>query len=725
MAKTPKKKKKLGAKTVRTRSRWKVWLALSALVAVLLVCLVYGFWASSFDLKQVQEMSERSTVYDMDGRMYSRLQGENRVTVKLSQVSPWFIKALIAREDSRFYDHHGVDPFGIARAIFRNLTHGSAKEGASTLTQQLARNSYPEGLGSRKSIHRKLLEAFVAARIEQNYSKEQILEFYVNRIYFGSTVYGIETASLTYFGKHASDLTLSEAAMIAGLIRAPSYFSPLKNLKGAIRERNTVLDRMVKLGKINEADADKAKAAPVMLAKKRPTSATDNYAMDMVRRELDDLLSDEQRQDGGLKIYTTIDPALQKTAASAVDVELTKVESRSSYKHPKKAEFPAEAKAEKQKTPYLQGALVVIDNRTGGIRAIVGGRDYSESEFNRAIGDKATRQIGSTFKPFVYAAAFDKGMLPGAAIDDGPIARGEVRQAANWAPENSDGTYKGIMHAEEGLIQSRNTMSVRVGERAGMNEIARVAAAVGIENMPHLPSVYLGAFEATVADLTAAYTVFPNNGVRRQSYLIERIDDAAGEPIYRAAHIQSRALDPGVSWMITSTLNKVVERGTASATKSLGFTKPAAGKTGTTNDFKDAWFVGYTTSLTCGVWVGLDKPETIIQKGYGSALALPIWVDVMKAAPSQRYPATNFQPPVPLRRVTVCSVSNELATSGCEHAGTAYAIDLPETRIPRDGCSVHRGSILAQGANPGEETTQKRSVPQSIFRSFKRFFGGE
>lgn len=728
MAKSPKNRNKPGAKAAPSRSRWKVWLVLSALVMVLLVCLVYGFWASSFDLKEIQEMSERSTVFDMDGKVYSRLQGENRVTVKLAQVSPYFIKALLSREDSRFYDHHGVDPFGILRAIFKNLTHGSAKEGASTLTQQLARNSYPEGLGARKSIHRKVLEAFVSVRIEQNYSKDQILEFYVNRIYFGSTVYGIETASQTYFGKHASDLTLSEAALIAGLIRAPSYFSPLKNLKGATRERDTVLRRMAKLGKISEDEAAKAKAAPVVLAKKRPASAQDNYAMDMVRREMEELLSDEQRQDGGMKIYTTLDPALQKTAESAIDVELTKVESRPGYKHPRKSEFSAQAKAEEQDTPYLQGALVVIDNRSGGIRAIVGGRDFSESKYNRAIAAKATRQIGSTFKPFVYAAAFDKGLLPGTAIDDGPIARGEVRQAANWAPENSDGTYKGVMRAEEGLIQSRNTMSVRIGERAGMNEIARVAAAVGIENMPRLPAIYLGAFESNVADLTAAYTVFANNGVRKQSYIIERIDDAAGETIYRAAHIQSKALDPGVAWLLTSTMIKVLERGTAAAAKTLGFARPAAGKTGTTNDFKDAWFVGYTTSLTCGVWVGLDKPETIMQKGYGSALALPIWVDIMKAASAQRYPASNFQPPAPLRRVTVCSVSNQLATSGCDHAGTDYAIDLPESRIPREACGVHRGNVLAQGAaSSGDDNgnNQKRSVPQSIFRSFRKFFGGD
>ncbi len=723
MAKTAKNKNKPGARVARPRSRWLLWLGFGAVVLVLLVCLVYGFWASSFDIKKVQDMAERSTVFDMDGKVYSRLQGENRVTVKLAQVSPFFVKALLSREDSRFYKHRGVDPLGIARAIFRNLTHGSAKEGASTLTQQLARNSFPEGLGSRKSIHRKLLEAFVAARIEQQYTKDEILEAYVNRIYFGSTVYGIETASQTYFGKKAADLTLGEAAMIAGIIRAPSHFSPFRNLKGALRERDTVLDRMAKLEKITLKEASAAKLTSITLAKKRPFSAQENYAMDLVLRELNELLTDEQRQDGGMKIYTTLDPSLQKAAESSLNLELTKVEARPGYKHPKKADFSAEAKASEEETPYLQGALVVIDNRSGGIRALVGGRDFSESKYNRAIVGKPTRQVGSTFKPFVYAAAFGRGLLPGAAIDDGPIGRGEVRLAANWTPENSDGTYKGVQRAEEGLIQSRNTMSVRVGERAGLDEIARVAAAVGIEDMPRMPAVYLGAFEGNVADLTTAYSVFANNGVRKQSYIIERIDDAAGDTIYRAAHIQARALDPGVSWLVTSALSKVMERGTGAGVKALGFTKPAAGKTGTTNDFRDAWFVGYTTSLTCGVWVGLDQPATIIPRGYGAALALPIWADVMKAASGQRYPATDFRPAVPLRRVTVCSVSNELATSGCDRAGTAYSIDLPETRLPRDPCSVHRGGVLAAGE--ARDDGPKRNLPQSIFRSFKKFFGGE
>ncbi len=723
MARTAKNKNKSGARAARSRSRWKLWLGIGAAAIVLLVCLVYGFWASSFDLRKVQDMAERSTVLDMDGKIYSRLQGENRVTVKLSEVSPFFVQALLSREDARFYKHRGVDPIGIARAVLRNLTAGSAKEGASTLTQQLARNSFPEGLGSRKSIHRKLLEAFVAARIEQEYAKDEILEAYVNRIYFGASVYGIETASQTYFGKKAADMTLGESAMIAGIIRAPSYFSPFRNLKGALHERDMVLERMAKVEKISAKEATAAKAVPITLAKKRPFSAQENYAMDLVRRELDDLLTDDQRQDGGMKIYTTLDPALQKVAESSINVQLTKVEARPGYKHPKKADFSSEAKAEEQDTPYLQGALTVIDNRTGGIRALVGGRDFSESKYNRAIGSRPTRQVGSTFKPFVYAAAYGRGMLPGAAIDDGPIGRGEVQLAANWTPGNSDGTFKGVQRAEEGLILSRNTMSVRVGERAGLDEIARVAAAVGIEDMPRMPAVYLGAFEGNVTELTTAYTVFPNHGVRRQSYIIERIDDAAGDTIYRAAHIQAQALDPGVSWMVSSALNKAMERGTGVSAKTMGFAKPSAGKTGTTNDFRDAWFVGYTTSLTCGVWVGLDQPAPIIARGYGATLALPIWTDVMKAASTQRYPAAAFRPAVPLRRATVCSVSNELATSGCDRAGAAYTLDLPESRVPRDPCGVHRGGVLAAGES--RRDGQKRSVPQSIFRSFKKFFSGE
>lgn len=668
-------------------------------------------------------MPSRSTVYDMDGKVYSRLQGENRIVVPLSKVSRHFVDALLAREDSRFYSHRGVDPIGILRAVARNFVSRSAQQGASTLTQQLARNSFPDRIGQKKSIHRKLLEAFVANRIEQRYKKDEIIEHYMNRIYFGAGVYGIEAASLAYFGKHAEDLSLGEAAMIAGIIRAPTYSSPFQHPERAIKARDAVLDRMVKVGKINEDQAFEARDRKLAILKKRPPQAQENYAMDAVVRDLNILLTDEQRAEGGLKIYTSIDPTLQKSAEAAIDKQLRKVEARTGYSHPKKADFTAQQRDDEAPTPYLQGAVVVVDNRSGAIRALVGGRDYAESKYNRAL--MAERQVGSTFKPFVYAAAFGRGLLPGASIDDGPIARGEIRGASNWTPDNSDGSYKGMMRAEEGLIQSRNTMSVRVGERAGLDEVLRVAGAAGINDVPHQPAIYLGAFEGTLSEMTTAYSVFPNNGLRRQGYVIERIDDASGDVIYRAAHVEAQVLDPGVSWLTTSTLSKVFEKGTASAARSLGWTRPAAGKTGTTNDYKDAWFVGYTSSLTCGVWVGLDKPETIMSRGYGAALALPIWVDVMGAALPKRYPSEQFKAPTSIQRVSVCAVSNQLATDACARAGTDYRAELPASCTPRDACELHRGGGLVDTDRPPERGRRPASVPENIFRSFRKFFGGQ
>lgn len=684
------------------------------LIAAIIVS-IYGFWASTFDLAQVKEMPQRSMVFDMDGKLYSRLQGENRIVVARRDVSSNFVEALVAREDTRFFSHHGIDPIGIIRAIVRNLISKSAREGASTLTQQLARNTFPLG---GKNVHRKMLEAFVAARIEQHYDKETIIEAYMNRIYFGAGVYGIETASLAYFGKNARDLSLGESALLAGIIRAPTYYSPRKNLKGAIAQRDQVLERLVKLEKITATQAAEAKRAGIVLTKRPKLLLQESYALEAVREDLDALLSDDQQAEGGFKIYTTIDPGLQRAAEDALDANLRKIEQRAGYNHPTRAQFANLPDEEKAHTPYLQGAVVAIDHRSGGIRAIVGGRNYGESPLNRAR--TARRQIGSTFKPLVYATAFNRGMLPRASIDDGPIHRGEISAAPTWQPENSDGTFKGLQPAEFGLIESRNTMSVRVGERAGLNEIVKLAGSIGFDDVPKQPAIYLGAFESTLTEVTSAYAVFASQGLRRQPYVIERIDDSSGETIYRAPHLAPRALDAGVAWLTTSALQKVMERGTGASVKTEGFSKPCAGKTGTTNDYNDAWFVGYTTSLTCGVWVGLDQPKTIINKGYGAALALPVWADVMAAASNSRYPAKEFPSPE-LRRVQVCAASNELATDACDSANSAYSVDLPISRIPRDACHVHRGQIITRR----DDKDRKSAPADGLLRSFKKFFGGE
>lgn len=588
-------------------------------------------------MADVQQIRERSTVFDRDAKPYGRLQGENRLVVPRKQVSPFFVKALLAREDSRFYQHSGVDPIGIFRAVFRNLISRSAGQGASTITQQLARNSFPLG---GKNMHRKVLEAFVSVRIEKHYSKEEILEHYMNRIYFGAGVYGIETASQAYFNKRAANLTLGEAAMMSGIIRGPSRFSPITNFEGALRERDTVLDRMVKLGNVSPAEAAAAKEQSIQLNPKRRLTVQENYAMDLVVRELSKLISDDQLAEGGLRIYTSLDPLLQQTAQDALNNHLTKIEGKPGYNHPRKAEFTKEAREAEVDPAYLQGSVVVLDNRTGGIRAVVGGRDYGDSRYNRAV--LSQRPIGSTFKSFVYLAAFAHGLSPGTQVSDGPIQRGEVR-GVNWSPANSDGTFKGMMAAEEGLIQSRNTVTVRVGEGVGLTEVARVATAVGLEKMPLRPASYLGAFEASLLHLTTAYTVFPNSGRLRKPYLIERIDDAAGTVLYRATASSRTVLQSGACAMVTNTLAKVLDRGTGATARASGFKKPAAGKTGTTDDYKDAWFVGFTTSLTAGVWVGFDKPQHTVSQGYGATMALPVWVEIMNVAPEQRYPAGAFR----------------------------------------------------------------------------------
>ncbi|HZE58100.1 MAG TPA: PBP1A family penicillin-binding protein [Chthoniobacterales bacterium] len=717
LARAPARKKS----RTRIRIPWKLTLLGLPIVLVFGVLLFYAVWAQTFDLKKVGAMPERNTVFDVDGKIYSRLAGANRVKVALNEVSPYFVDALLAREDTRFFEHGGIDWRGIARALVRDIMSGSAKEGASSITQQLARNSLP--LGGR-TLSRKVLEAMVALRVEKDFTKQQILELYVNRIYFGAGCYGVQTASLAYFGKDAAKLNLSESATLAGLIRSPNRFSPLRNPEGAALQRDTVLDRLVELKKISAAQAEDAKLVKVASHPKKMPLIQENYAMDAVQRDLNLLLTPEQIDDGGLFIYTTLDPAVQNGATQAMEAQLAKIEHQSGFKHPLKANYQPPAEGEDSSMPYLQGALVAIDNESGGIRALVGGRDYAQSKFNRALAP-ANRQIGSSFKPFVYTVAFAHGLLPGAAVSDGPIQPGEIQGAGNWTPGNSDGTYGGVQPVSYGLIHSRNTMSVRVGEIAGLDNVQKIAMTLGLsQNVPHGPAIYIGSFETDLKDLTAAYTAFPNAGVRKQAYIIERIDDADHNPIYRAAHVSVPAMDPSAAWMTSQLMEQVLVSGTAASAKSLGFKLPAAGKTGTTNDYKDAWFVGYTNAITCGVWVGFDQPQTIMPRGYGAALALPVWTQVMNKA-AQRYPAKPLEPTMPLATAAVCSISNHLATTGCNAAGTAYEITLPDDKVPTVACEIH-GGTQTQFAQKLQDLGQKATtLPGRLFQSFRKFFGGK
>lgn len=598
----------------------------------MLIGLVYYLWALTFDISTIGQMPQRSSIYDRTGIFYSRTIGENRIVVPYEKVSPNFVNALISREDSRFYEHHGIDPVGIARAAVRNLLLGGMKQGASTITQQLARNSFPLG---GKTFNRKFLEAAMAFRIEMEMSKEKILELYMNRIYFGSGLYGVEAASLAYFGKPAADMDLSEGALLAGLIRSPNRFSPLNNIDASLGQRNVVLGRMEDLGFITHAQLEKAEAEPMNPAQQRLINPMNSWAVDAILHELEQVVPLDRIDTGGLRIDTTIDAGLQQSAETAVARRLMEVEQRPDYRQ--QHHVAKGTKAAEPPEP-LQGALLAIDNANGGITAIVGGRDFARSKYNRAL--VAMRQIGSSAKPFVYEEAFRRGIItPETPVSDARLTAADLpSRSATYNPQNSDGIFGNDLPAKEGLVHSRNTMSVRVGMKTGLGDIAATMERLGLaEHVPHYPSICLGSFESTLRNLTTAYTALATGGKKLQPHLIEQVTDSEGTVLYRATHGRISVLDPTATRTTTGILTEVMTRGTAAKSTELGLRKPAAGKTGTTDHFVDAWFLGYTQGLTCGVWVGFDHPKTIMHGGYGAELALPIWVDVMQSPASDHF----------------------------------------------------------------------------------------
>ena len=679
--------------------------------------LYFGTLARRYSMDSLGTMPERSLVLDSRGRTIGKLHGENRLTVPKSAVAQEFIDALLSREDDRFYSHHGVDWVGVARATLRNIKDRRAVQGASTITMQLARNSF--GLGDQKTIHRKLLEIAITQRIESSHSKDAILEAYMNRVFFGNGIYGIERASQAYFGKHASSLRLDEAAMLAGIIRGPNKFSPFRNLKGAMAERDTVLDRMVEKGRINRYQASDAKSINTKVLPPPIAASQESYAMDAVRRDLDSVLDMDDMEDGGLKIYTTIDSELQDVAETALEARLKAVENSSGYQHQTRAQFTAQyAKAgESVKLDYLQGAILLLENHTGAIRALVGGRDYAQSSYNRALSAK--RQVGSTFKPLVYAAAIEKaGMLPEFMISDDPIQPGEIRSAeGSFSPQNSDGTFLGLQPMEFGLAKSRNTMTVRIGERAGLDNVIGVSDVAGIKDISgRSPQIYIGNLGATLKSMTSAYSVFPNAGKRCRPFIIDRIENANGEILFRSGEIEYEVVSPGTAYLMRGMMQKVMQPGgTGAGIKQFALKAPVGGKTGTTDDYKDAWFIGFNPSHTCGVWVGLDDPERIVGQGYGGRLAMPIWADVMKQIEKQQPDVTQLNfPRVGLVEAEICPVSGQLAASNCPHP---FKLNVPEDRVPHTYCQQHAGQPRPA---PGNSPAQPES--RSVWQRLKSIF---
>jgi len=705
----------------RTLSRWQSFkrlvlvtfmsLSLLCTLAAAVVIGIYSNLAKDYDLTKLGQMPERTVVMDCNGAVLGRMHGENRIIVPLSEVSPFFIKALLAREDARFHSHGGIDYKGVLRAALRNLKDRRVVQGASTLTMQLARNSYPD-LDDR-SLHRKLVEMMLARRIEKACTKDQIIEHYVNRIFYGPGIYGVQRASQVYFGKHASQLNLSEAAMIAGIIRSPVRFSPFRNYEGALKERDDVLKRMVETKAITPEEEIAARYADIALHAQPAFQSQGGYALDAVRRDLDLILEQQEIEDGGLQVFTTLNKDLQDAAEESVEKRLSAVEKQRGYAHPKKADFDRtwDGTQEISSTPYLQGALMTLDNNTGGILSIVGGRDYRQSKYNRAT--QGERQVGSTVKPFVYAAGIASGFMPGTYINDAPIQPGEIDGAdPGWSPQNSDGKFLGLATVTEGLVRSRNTMTVRLGNYAGLNRVIDLLTNAGFgKPASPTPQIFIGNLGGNPRQLTSAISIFPNQGIRRRPFLIDRIIDKAGNVIYQTPVLESEVITPSVAFLMRNILSQVLDRGTAAALRgTYGFKESGGGKTGTTNDYKDAWFAGYTDRVSCGVWVGLDKPQTIVEEGYGGTLALPVWADVMKKAVALGYKTEAPKVLLPLTKISLCRVSSQLATDGCGHAGTAYEESLPYDLIPQGFCMEHQGHAAP--------TPRRMQQPQQQQRGF-------
>jgi penicillin-binding protein 1A len=684
--------------------------ALSAAIVLMALLLVvsagYTFWfvydltaglPTKAQVRTLGEMAQSTSIFDARDVPAFTIFKEQRIEVPFDRISPNLIKAVVSVEDQRFFEHSGVDFIRVAAAVVRNLQEGRRAEGGSTITQQLARQTF---LSRDKTYRRKLKEVILAAHIEREYSKQEILELYLNKVYFGDGLYGVEAASRGYFAKHASDLTVDEAALLAGLIQSPSSYAPTVNLDRAIARRNVVLQAMVSAGAIDQAGYERARHAKVDLKNALEFKETFGlYFKEQVRKELVERFGGARVAVGGMRVFTTMDSALQQAAEQAVADGLAAIERRRGFK-------PGPAP--------LQGALVAMEPQTGAVRAMVGGRDFSASPFNRAT--QAKRQSGSAFKPFVYSAALEAGYSPASVISN--LNEPTATPAGLWVPEDEHSSA-GSMTMRAALRISSNRAAVQMLNTIGIPAAVSYAEKLNLGTPPSVPSLALGASDVTLLALTRAYGAFANEGVLRTPVLIRRVEDSDGTVLYQDAGKSQRAVSESTAFLMASMLADVINAGTAYKARQSGFTLPAAGKTGTTNDYVDAWFVGFTPHLVTGVWVGFDQPRTIVSHGYAAELAVPIWGGFMKIATKGDKPDW-FTKPADVVAVSVCRISGKLPNYGC---GNVQAVDddgylVTKSQVytdyfvkgtqPATLCPLHPGGILADGS------TSSLAIPGSV-----------
>jgi penicillin-binding protein 1A len=635
----------------------------------------------------------KTLVYDARGRVLHEFYKENRSPVPLARIPRHLVNATIATEDRSFYQHWGIDIWGIARAAVTDLMHMKIKEGGSTITQLLARNVF---LTHERTWSRKLKEVVLAIEIERNYTKDQILEMYFNQIYFGEGAYGVEAAAKTFFNKPLSALTLSECALLAGIQANPSLYSPRRRPSAARARRDKVLRNMLATRAITQVEFNNANAQPLGVTPARYTNDRAPYFIEMVRLHLDEKYGSAAVYEGGLKVYTTLDMDLQAIADRSLEKHLASLEAQLKPRVTRAKYTPPESDSARavQKTPYLQGALVALDPRTGYVRALIGGRDWNHSNFNRAT--QARRQPGSAFKPFVYVAAIDNGFRPTDIIVDEPVSfpggSGELYQPANY-----DRTFRGAVTLRYALQQSINIPAIKLLRKVGTSLVGSYARRMGIRSpIGQNLSLALGSSEVTLLELTTAYGVFANHGIRNDPLFVLKVEDKNGTVLEKSSPRPVEVLSEETASVMTSMLQSVMDHGTGYPSRALGFLNPAAGKTGTMDEYSDAWFVGYTPGLACGVWVGYDQKRRIGPGMTGSRAALPAWTDFMIGATRGR-PVEDFSHPVGTTNREVCAETGMLATRNCPHVTSEM---FHEGAEPTEVCSTHPGPLL-RPAEPG------------------------
>jgi membrane peptidoglycan carboxypeptidase len=673
--------------------------------------------AAEFDLAELDHMEAASIIYDREGRELGKIFLQNRHPVALDMVAPMMVNAVIAAEDNNFATHGGVDYMGVLRAALANYRRGKISQGASTITQQLARNSFEL---RERTYRRKFLEMFLAQRIERNLTKDQIMELYLNRVYFGSGFYGVDAAARGYFGRSAKELDIGQCAMLAGLLKSPQALSPFNNKEAAKRTRDFVLKRMREQGLITQAQYGEQVEFPLYVMK-RTNPFKVSYAVDFIRQQVIATLGYEQAMNGGVRIQTTLDRKIQREAKRAMQDTLAKVEGSKGYLHMtfeayRVATEKLEAKVNRgdmtvrmPEPKYLQSAVLAIENSTGAILTLIGGREFKHSEYNRATMGR--RPAGTAFVPFVYAAAYEQGIFPGTVVEDScfdnryVMVGGSAGILGEWGVERADNVYEGPMPTREALAKGKNAATVRLGLQAGIEALKKVSLQAGIKSpLREYSNSYLGSSEMALDELTLAYTVFPNGGNRpKQLYIIEKISDAKGTVMFAARPESVRAISPEAAYQVNLGLQDALRLGTGSAAfTELGLKEmPAGGKTGTAYDFTDTYFFGYNSSVTCGVWVGFDRPTTIYRGAFGKDLALPIWTKIMNAA-VEDFPALKFAKPDTLKPVEICRITGMLATAHC--AGTGIITEFgTEKEIPLVRCDVHGGGIRSYAREYDEE----------------------